>query len=135
MDSCPRGRGFESHHILDECKRCYLLYIQWKIKIMKVAKWGTPKNIFSKETCDDKSNLFCKVGNLVFLTISCIKVECHKHLLRANLRRHQNFSFDICGLNYDFCGVPTVIFPTKQFCYQVTPNFFIRGQLVVFFWW
>ncbi len=28
-DSRPRGRGFESHRILDECK---LLHIQWKEK-------------------------------------------------------------------------------------------------------
>ncbi len=43
-DSRPRGCGFESHHILDGCKQLASYYIKEKLKI-KVAKWGTPKNI------------------------------------------------------------------------------------------
>ncbi len=47
-DSRPEGRQFKSCRILDGCKRCQLLHIQWKKKKKKVAKWGTPKNIFFK---------------------------------------------------------------------------------------
>jgi hypothetical protein len=43
-DSRPRGRGFESRRILDGCKRFASYYIKEKLKV-KVAKWGTPKNI------------------------------------------------------------------------------------------
>ncbi len=41
-DSRPRGRGFESRHILDGCKRFVSYYIKEKLKI-KVCKWDTPK--------------------------------------------------------------------------------------------
>jgi hypothetical protein len=47
-DSRPRGRGFESRCILDECKRFASYYIKEKLKL-KVAKWGTPKKIFKKQ--------------------------------------------------------------------------------------
>jgi hypothetical protein len=40
-----RGRGFKPRHtILDGCKQFATYYIKEKLKI-KVAKWGTPKNI------------------------------------------------------------------------------------------
>ncbi len=51
-DSRPRGCGFESHHILDGCNQFASYYIKEKLKI-KVAKWGTPKNIKKKKLCYD----------------------------------------------------------------------------------
>jgi hypothetical protein len=47
-DSRPRGRGFESCHILDGCERFASYYIKEKLKI-KVAKWGTPKKYLKKK--------------------------------------------------------------------------------------
>jgi hypothetical protein len=48
-DSHPRGRGFESRHILDGCKQFDSYYIVEKLKI-KVAKWGTPKKNNNKKS-------------------------------------------------------------------------------------
>jgi hypothetical protein len=47
-DSRPRGCGFETRRILDGCKQFASYYIKEKLKI-KVAKWGTPKNIKKKK--------------------------------------------------------------------------------------
>ncbi len=47
-DSRPRGRGFESRHILDKCKQFASYYIKEKLKI-KVAKWGIPKKKYKKK--------------------------------------------------------------------------------------
>ncbi len=46
-DSRPRGRGFESCRILDECRQFASYYIKEKKKI-KVAKWGTQIFFFIK---------------------------------------------------------------------------------------
>jgi hypothetical protein len=43
--SRPRGRGFEYCHILDGCKLAITYSMKKKIK---VAKWGTQKNIIKK---------------------------------------------------------------------------------------
>ncbi len=52
-DSHSRGRGFESRHILDGCKRFASYYTKETLKI-KVAKWDTPKKNIKKNTIKRK---------------------------------------------------------------------------------
>jgi len=70
LDSRSKGRGFNSHPILDEngfkampgweparidcCSQSWLGH-QMKIKKLQVAKWGTPKKIFKNQSSSTNS--------------------------------------------------------------------------------